>query len=765
MSTPVPGCAAAIAGATSPSRTRRTRAPASRSSAIRSSWRSRSSTTTSTSRGVLPSASATAPTFSVGLRSMSIASIASGPTAIFSMYSAAPGKSIVPRSATAMTAIAFGWPSAVSRVPSSGSTATSTSGPSPFPTSSPLESIGASSFSPSPIPTTPRIETLSRTKRIASTAAWSALPFSPRPIHRAAAMAPASVTRTSSSAMLRSGACRALTASHPFRCLDPDEVETARDHGLGRTAKAEPERFLLALEHAVLVVEAVKVVGDSDRVGRNALRSALHERLGYDRRQLDEPLHELAFLGRERACGLGGDGSVAGVAEDPGDPGVRVLDVVDRVLLRPLGREVDVDLDRLVGAAVGEVPTRGVHADLVHEVVEQDDVAAPLRHLRLRAASRQVDELVEDDLEALGVVAEHSRDCRIPVARAVMVGPEDVDRAVEATLQFVHEVNDVGGAVGGRAVFRAKEHPVLVVAVRRRPRPQRAVLLVGVELRQQLGQPLLELALEPEAVEVDPEPLERRLDPLQHQRHRVALQGGEIVDVRTLVAVLRRLLAAPNGLDRGPKSLDLRARVVVVVLALHLVARELEQTGERIAVRAVASGRDRDRPRRVGRDHLDLHPLAPLRDAASVPVPILENRSEGGREPLVAEEEVDEARPGDLGPLDGLEPGGRCCDLRRDLPRRSPPCPGELQRDVRRVVAVLRLARPLEGELGPRRVDERGRERSDGISRQRSRRRRTDLRAPGSRPASRRRSGRRPPRSAGPAPASCRRCRPASAGR
>ena len=45
------------------------------------------------------------------------------------MYSAAPGKNIEPRSATAITEIASGIPSAVSRVPSSGSTATSTCGP------------------------------------------------------------------------------------------------------------------------------------------------------------------------------------------------------------------------------------------------------------------------------------------------------------------------------------------------------------------------------------------------------------------------------------------------------------------------------------------------------------------------------------------------------------------------------------------------------------------------------------------------------------
>ena len=36
------------------------------------------------------------------------------------------------------------------------------------------------------------------------------------------------------------------------------------------------------------------------------------------------------------------------VPEDPRDSGMRVLDVVDGVLLRPLAREIHVELDRLV---------------------------------------------------------------------------------------------------------------------------------------------------------------------------------------------------------------------------------------------------------------------------------------------------------------------------------------------------------------------------------------------------------------------------------
>src|SRR3954451_25255402 len=96
--------------------------------------------------------------------------------------------------------------------------------------------------------TTPRIATLSRTKRIASTAAWSACSLSPWPIQRAAAIAPASVTRTSSIAMLRSGAVRGFIGSHPVRCVDADKVEAARDDRLRRAAETEAEGLLLALE-------------------------------------------------------------------------------------------------------------------------------------------------------------------------------------------------------------------------------------------------------------------------------------------------------------------------------------------------------------------------------------------------------------------------------------------------------------------------------------------------------------------------------------
>ena len=227
-----------------------------------------------------------------------------------------------------------------------------------------------------------------------------------------AAIAPASVTRTSSIAMLRSGAAlaRALMRRSYIRLrrVDSDKVEAARDDTSASRGRARGGSLLLALEHAMLVVEAVEVVGDADRIRGIACGPRFAAASATTRRELGEALDQLPLLLRQRAPATRRlpTSVVASVAQDPGDARVRVLDVVDGVLLRALRGEVDVDLDRLVGPAVDEVPARRVDADLVDEVVEEDDVAAPLRHLRLLAALRQMHELVEEHLDALRVVAE-----------------------------------------------------------------------------------------------------------------------------------------------------------------------------------------------------------------------------------------------------------------------------------------------------------------------------------------------------------------------
>jgi len=101
--------------------------------------------------------------------------------------------------------------------PSSGSRATSNSGPSPPPIRSPVNSKGVSSCSPWPITTLPQNETASNPRRMASTAACSAALALPRPIQRAEDKAAASVTRTTSSARLRSTAPPSPDSSRRIR--------------------------------------------------------------------------------------------------------------------------------------------------------------------------------------------------------------------------------------------------------------------------------------------------------------------------------------------------------------------------------------------------------------------------------------------------------------------------------------------------------------------------------------------------------------------
>src|SRR5256884_5831563 len=187
---------------------------------------------------------------------------------------------MVPRGASAMTARAFGCPTAVSLVPSIGSTATSVPGPAPSPTCSPLNSIGASSFSPSPITTTPSIDTVSIISRIASTAAWSAAFLSPCPIHLPAASAAASVTRTSSIARFRSG--RSVILGPP---IDGPPLDVRRPGILRRGLRQHPVR-LVPGEHALeRVLE--RPIHEAELAGRSGAVVAVPVQERADRRGAD----------------------------------------------------------------------------------------------------------------------------------------------------------------------------------------------------------------------------------------------------------------------------------------------------------------------------------------------------------------------------------------------------------------------------------------------------------------------------------------------
>src|ERR1700737_1133008 len=192
-----------------------------------------------------------------------------------------------------MGAIAPGMFLAHNVVPSSGSTAISTCGPALMPTFSPMYSIGASSRSPSPITTVPSIGSLLSSRRIASTAAWSAAFSLPWPPSRSADTAARSVTRTISSVRMRSSnSCggteiwvdigelpqlhgrsfgphisnsRTVRSDHALVFFDPYHLRPAADHLVA----------LHGLQRAVYRVFAGGIGNQDDRHRRSFARSAI----------------------------------------------------------------------------------------------------------------------------------------------------------------------------------------------------------------------------------------------------------------------------------------------------------------------------------------------------------------------------------------------------------------------------------------------------------------------------------------------------------
>ena len=254
---------------------------------------------------------------------------------------------------------------------------------------------------------------------------------------------------------------------------------------------------------------------------------------------------------------------------------------------------------------------------------------------------------------------------------------------------------------------------------RRGAQPARALVLVHVlaELLEHAVDRAVVVhgALREEAVEVDAKPVERALDPLHHvldaehgellrrrAPRRRSISAASSRDVLALVAALGRLLAAGAGADRLAEQPHLRAVVVDVVLALDLVAGELEQARERVADRGAARRRDRHRPGRVRADELDEHPLAAA--AAAEVVALGDRVGDGAVEPALAHEQVEEARARDVDPLDVVaQPFLQLLgERRRDLARRLSLGRRAQHRGVRGVVAELGLRRALEARASRR---------------------------------------------------------------
>ena len=504
--------------------------------------------------------------------------------------------------------------------------------------------------------------------------------------------------------------------------------------------------------------------GELAEVGVHAVRAAPFDGLEDDEREPREGAHQVAFVGadldvaerrpRRRCCRLAA--LVRGqIAQHAADPGVGVLHVVDGVLARLLHREIEVEVECRVVTAGDHEEAHGVDPDGGGKVVDRDDIAAALRHTPRHAAFKQVHELADDQLEAVGVVrrqgGEHGFHARHV---AVVVGAPDVDQVAKPTVHLVAVVGDVGEEVRGRPA-RSYQHPVLVVAVVGGAQPHGAVgveeLAVAVELAQGLADLAGEAAMGRAAfvqrglarphVERHAQTFEGRAEPAEdgvaapcldlvdhrrrHPRH-VGRRGGhglavalaDLVDqavgdleqVVALVAVVGQRHLDPQALrvarrQRLTELHHLGAEVVDVELARHFVTGEGEQTAERVAHRRVAGVANVQRTRRVDADELDIDLLPAVGRQHVAAVVVAERQHVPGRAavPAIVQEQVEKPRTGDL--VAGADAGaGRRAPARAELvgqlARVAARPARDRQGDGRRDIAELGLGR--QRQLGRR---------------------------------------------------------------
>ena len=140
---------------------------------------------------------------------------------------------------------------------------------------------------------------------------------------------------------------------------------------------------------------------------------------------------------------------------------------------------------------------------------------------------------------------------------------------------------------------------------------------------------------------------------------------------------------------------------------MHLGALRREQVGERVADRDPAPAAGMQRAGGIRRDELEVHALTGENVATSVPRAVGNHRGQRLVEPRRLEIEVQEARPGDLDPVEvgwrrGFE---RAHELGRRVPWRDARGLGHLEGDVRHPVAVLALLRRLDHNTACRLVE------------------------------------------------------------
>ena len=147
---------------------------------------------------------------------------------------------------------------------------------------------------------------------------------------------------------------------------------------------------------------------------------------------------------------------------------------------------------------------------------------------------------------------------------------------------------------------------------------------------------------------------------------------------------------------RAREHVDLRAGIVDVVFARHVVAGKIEQAAQRIAEHGTATMADMHRPGRIGRDVFDIDLGALADPALAVGRSLAQHGAQFVRPDLRFQGEIDEAGTGDLDGRHQIVRAQFFRDHVGEIARLYLGVLGQHHRGVGRHVAMAGIARRLD---------------------------------------------------------------------
>ena len=119
------------------------------------------------------------------------------------------------------------------------------------------------------------------------------------------------------------------------------------------------------------------------------------------------------------------DAKFRSVAQHRGNPGVGVLNVVDRIVVGAFDQQIEVQRQWRVNGVTDQRVASGVHPNLVDQILQGDDIARALGQPNFFATLHHLDQLANRDLDVVfRVIASAGRDRPQPTDVPVVICAE-----------------------------------------------------------------------------------------------------------------------------------------------------------------------------------------------------------------------------------------------------------------------------------------------------------------------------------------------------